>query len=78
WSEPRVWPLPNVWLGVSTENQKWADVRIPILLDTPAAVRFISAEPLLGPIDLWNVNGINAIEPDWIGGPTAGTGCPHP
>lgn len=46
------WPLPNVWLGASTENQKWADVRIPALLDTPAAVRFISAEPLLGPINL--------------------------
>ena len=45
-------PLPNVWLGVSTENQQWADIRIPALLDTPAAVRFISAEPLLGPIDL--------------------------
>uniref|UniRef100_A0AAU8GM25 Methyltransferase n=1 Tax=Mycobacterium phage Farewell TaxID=3158893 RepID=A0AAU8GM25_9CAUD len=44
--------LPNVWLGVSTENQKWADIRIPALLDTPAAVRFISAEPLLGPINL--------------------------
>lgn len=48
----RTWPLPNVWLGVSTENQYWADRRIPALLDTPAAVRFISAEPLLGPIDL--------------------------
>ncbi|QOI66898.1 hypothetical protein SEA_BOSNIA_68 [Gordonia phage Bosnia] len=46
------WPLPNVWLGVSTEDQRWADIRIPALLDTPAAVRFISAEPLLGPIDL--------------------------
>ncbi|MBU8830864.1 DUF5131 family protein [Mycolicibacterium goodii] len=46
------WPPSNVWLGVSTENQKWADIRIPALLDTPAAVRFISAEPLLGPIDL--------------------------
>lgn len=44
--------LPNVWLGVSTENQQWADIRIPSLLETPAAVRFISAEPLLGPIDL--------------------------
>lgn len=43
---------PNVWLGVSTEDQKWADLRIPTLLDTPAAVRFISAEPLLGSIDL--------------------------
>jgi protein gp37 len=46
------WPLPNVWLGVSVEDQKWADIRIPALLDTPAAVRWISAEPLLGPIDL--------------------------
>jgi len=46
------WPLPNVWLGVSTERQQEADERIPHLLQTPAAVRFISAEPLLGPIDL--------------------------
>ncbi|RIS72050.1 phage Gp37/Gp68 family protein [Mycobacteroides abscessus] len=46
------WPLPNVWLGVSAEDQKRADLRIPALLDTPAAVRFVSAEPLLGPIDL--------------------------
>jgi protein gp37 len=47
------WPLPNVWLGVSVENQKWADIRIPALLDTPAAVRWLSCEPLLGPVDLW-------------------------
>lgn len=46
------WPLPNVWLGTSVENQKWADVRIPLLLDTPAAVRFLSCEPLLGPVQL--------------------------
>lgn len=46
------WPLPNVWLGVSVEDQKHADVRIPLLLHTPAAVRFVSAEPLLGPVDL--------------------------
>lgn len=46
------WPLPNVWLGTSTEDQETADRRIPVLLDTPAAVRWISAEPLLGPIDL--------------------------
>ena len=44
--------LPNVWLGVSVENQAAADERIPLLLDTPAAVRWISAEPLLGPVDL--------------------------
>ncbi|MBL1436542.1 MAG: phage Gp37/Gp68 family protein [Rhodobacteraceae bacterium] len=46
------WPLPNVWLGVSVEDQTRADERIPLLLDTPAAVRFVSAEPLLGPVDL--------------------------
>lgn len=46
------WPLPNVWLGVSVEDQPTADARIPLLLQTPAAVRFVSAEPLLGPIDL--------------------------
>jgi hypothetical protein len=45
------WPLPNVWLGVSAERQEEADERIPHLLQTPAAVRFVSAEPLLGPID---------------------------
>jgi protein gp37 len=47
-----VWPLPNVWLGVSVEDQKRADLRIPALLATPAAVRFLSCEPLLGPVDL--------------------------
>ncbi len=46
------WPLPNVWLGTSAEDQATADERIPLLLDTPAAVRFVSLEPLLGPIDL--------------------------
>jgi protein gp37 len=45
------WPLANVWLGVSTEDQQRAEERIPDLLATPAAVRFVSAEPLLGPID---------------------------
>ena len=44
------WPPRNAWLGVSTEDQRWADERIPDLLATPAAVRFVSAEPLLGPI----------------------------
>ncbi|MGB7985081.1 MAG: DUF5131 family protein [Terracidiphilus sp.] len=46
------WPYPNFWLGVSVENQAAADARIPILLRTPAAVRFISAEPLLSPVNL--------------------------
>lgn len=49
---PQKWPLPNVWIGVSVENQAAADERIPELLRTPAAVRWISAEPLLGPVDL--------------------------
>lgn len=72
------WPLPNVWLGVSIEDQEQADLRIPALLDTPAAVRWISAEPLLGPVDLTNVAGVDALEPDWMGGPGGGTGAPHP
>lgn len=56
------WPLPNVWMGVSVENQHFADERIPLLLQTPAAVRFISAEPLLGPVDLTDVGDcINAL-----------------
>lgn len=55
--DPSLWlsvslPLPNVWLGTSIEDQPTADARIPHLLATPAAVRFVSAEPLLGPVDL--------------------------
>ena len=46
-------PLPNVWLGVSVEDQKTADARIPLLLRTPAAIRFVSYEPALGPVDFW-------------------------
>lgn len=59
-------PLPNVWLGTSVENQEYADQRIPHLLRTPAAVRFLSCEPLLGPIRFayddpypWVVNLLN-------------------
>ena len=50
-------PLPNVWPGVSVENQKTADERIPLLLQTPAAVWFISAEPLLEMIDIYQYLG---------------------
>ena len=50
--DPLPWPIPNVWLGVTVENQQWADNRIPALLDTPAAIRFLSVEPMLGPVDL--------------------------
>lgn len=58
------WPLPNVWLGVSVEDQKRADLRIPALLDTTAAVRFLSCEPLLGPLNLrpW------LADPAWVDG----------
>jgi protein gp37 len=57
------WPLPNVHLGVSVENQKWADIRIPALAQTPAAVRFLSCEPLLGPVDLGDRSNLGI---DWI------------
>ncbi len=53
--------IPNVWLGVSVEDQQRADERIPLLLQTPAAVRFLSVEPLLGPIEFSDVNGIHWI-----------------
>jgi protein gp37 len=46
------WPLPNLWQGVSIENQKWANIRVPYLMRTPAAVRLVSVEPMLGPVNL--------------------------
>jgi hypothetical protein len=57
------WPVipHNVWLGVSIEDQARADERIPDLLATPAAVRFVSAEPLLGPVNFENVRGLNSL-----------------
>jgi len=55
------WPLPNVHLGVSVENQRTADERIPLLLQTPAAVRFVSLEPMLGPVNLRD---------EWLSGQT--------
>jgi protein gp37 len=66
--------FPNVWLGVSAERQEEADERIPHLLGTPAAVRFVSAEPLLGPIDLMRgalpmlkpVPGLGWAGLDWV------------
>jgi len=60
-------PLPNVWLGVSAEDQKRANERVPDLLRTPAAIRFVSAEPLLGPVDFTR----------WFYGPDVPcNGCP--
>lgn len=59
------WPLPNVWLGVSCENQATADERIPELLATPAAVRWVSAEPLLGPVELFGRDDDGNYGPGW-------------
>lgn len=59
-------PLPNVWLGVSAEDQARADERIPVLLETPAAVRFVSAEPLLGPIELPAASSQQPAALDWV------------
>jgi len=63
-------PHPRIWLGVSVEDQAAADERIPMLLQTPAAVRWISAEPLLGPVSLrlerlghWNALAIKSNQP---------------
>ena len=50
------WPLRNLWLGTSISTQADADENIPHLLPIPATVRFVSAEPLLGPIDLTDVH----------------------
>lgn len=70
----RGWPLPNVWLGTSIEDQATADARIPQLLATPAAIRFASAEPLLGAVDLNHIRlphgsgrtWIDASQPWWV------------
>lgn len=60
------WPIPNLWLGVSAEDQQRADERIPDLLRTPAAVRFLSMEPLLGPVDLKQAHFTDGPEIDWV------------
>ena len=66
--ENRQWPLPNVWLGVTCENQKAADERIPVLLKTPAAVRFVSFEPLLERISLHSLHQFQNIQWGIVGG----------
>lgn len=63
-----VWPLPNVWLGVSVEDQERANKRIPKLLETPAAVRWISAEPLLGSVDLTKIS-LGSSDANFYAGP---------
>lgn len=77
------WPLPNVWLGVSVEDQQTADERIPLLLETPAAVRWVSYEPALGPVDFtkWLHLEQTSMVVDWIvAGGESGPGArpPHP
>jgi protein gp37 len=74
--ESNKFPLPSVWLGTSVENQKTADERIPHLLQCPAAVRFLSCEPLLGPVDLSHINHPMAVHYSDIGDPTAVTYSP--
>lgn len=71
------WPLRNVWVGVSVENQKWADIRIPALRGTPAAVRFLSAEPLLGPLGDVDLTGIGWVICGGESGPGARPMHPH-
>lgn len=68
------WPLPNVWVGVTAEDQPRADQRVPILMETPAAVRFLSCEPLLGPVALSRLHAYCPTH-DFAGGFCTG-GCP--
>ena len=64
------WPLPSVFFGVTAEDQQQADERIPLLLQIPAAVRFVSCEPLLSSVDLqpWIPRLATKIKPciDWV------------
>ena len=61
----RPWPLPNVWLGVCCEDQRSADERIPLLLTVPAAVSWVSLNPLLGPVNLDRWIGFSECDPRW-------------
>lgn len=73
------WPLPNVWLGVSVEDQRAAEERMPHLKESLAAVRFLTIEPLIGPLDRLRLGGIHWVivggesgkgarpmHPDWV------------
>ncbi len=74
WGRSGDWP-ENIWLGATVENQRWAETRLPHLLEHNAPVRFISAEPLLGPLNLEKFPGIN-----WIitGGESSSSARPTP
>jgi protein gp37 len=73
WFITEIEKYPNVWIGTSVENQEYADKRIPELLKIPAAVRFLSVEPLLGPVNLlpylqmqWTGMGEETPMIDWV------------
>jgi protein gp37 len=70
WCGPGPWPLPNVWLGTSIENDRYT-FRVDHLTDTPAALRFLSLEPLLGPLPSLDLTGIGWV----IAGAESGHGA---
>ena len=66
---PRGWlnnPLPNLWFGVSAENQKYYDLRVSQMMQIPAAIRWVSYEPALGPIDGLGFWEDKIWHPDWL------------
>ncbi len=75
------WPLPNVWIGTSVEDQPNADKRVPLLIQCPAAVRFLSVEPMIGPVDLTN-DAMHESDCNWLTGEwydwADGTPAPRP
>lgn len=69
WALGRAFHAPNIWLGVTAENQKIANKRIPILINLPATVRFVSIEPMLEPINLYEACGTDdndKLDIDWV------------
>lgn len=70
------WPIPNIWLGVSVENQRTANERVPVLLKTDAAIRFVSYEPALEYVDFHHLNFDREVEVDALNG-THGVIRPH-
>ena len=70
------WPIPNIWLGVSVETQRTANERVPILLQTGAAIRFVSYEPALEYVDFHHSKFDREVEIDALKG-THGVFCPH-
>jgi protein gp37 len=75
-NDHRFWPNRRIWLGVTAENQARADERIPVLLQIPAAKRFASVEPMLGPVDLNHLQPNREVEIDCLNG-THGITRPH-